>query len=232
LTAAHAKATHRSRQSGHSGHSSHGHAARRRGPRFIAARAILVLAAVALTAGTSTVATSGAYFTAGKVTTGNTATAATVDIGGLGSDAIPNETLAVSNILPLTDADAGDNAKGSFLAVNVRNVGTTPIDWSVDLLNATSTPSDFVGLLRVRVSLDNGASYGGTQNLTSITQITGLSLAAPTQAVPSVVRIKLRVWLDKSAANTAQNAVATFSTQTKAIQSGVAMSTSGVTYPQ
>lgn len=199
--------------------------------RLLITQLAIIVIALGVTIASSAVATSGAFFTDGKVVNGNSATAALVKIGGTGPDADPTAFLAVQNILPLSDTDAADNTKGVIVPLVIRNVGTVAIDWSATISGVTSATSTFPAALNVRVSMDNGVTWGATQSLATMAAIGGTGLAAPVPPATSQVNIKLRFWMDKAAANSIQGATASFTVTTKAIQSGVPLDTSGVTYP-
>ena len=137
----------------------------------------------------------------------------------MGPDLDPSAKLNVPNLLPLSDADAADPARGVFLDLTVRNTGTVPIDWTLAIKDAKTTAGsvDLAAITNVSYSVAGGA-WSTAQRLTAPLAVSGRNLVSGSTG--NTVGIRLRFWLDKTAGNEAQGAVAAFTTDLQAIQTG------------
>jgi hypothetical protein len=185
-------------------------------------RKMLLAAGLALTVGFTGLTVSGAYFTDQVTVEGNSAAAATVKLGSTGSTATSaNTQILATNLIPLTAAEA--DTKGFAATINVRNVGTAPIDWAIKLSyptgGATTDQAAFADQVNIKTTIGTGTATGPVTLATLATQttptLTGTGLAAG-----STTAVAFRIYLPEATSTTFQGRSVPFNVQVRAIQAG------------
>ncbi|MET0590810.1 MAG: hypothetical protein ABWZ77_06505 [Naasia sp.] len=187
--------------------------------RRLLAAAIL---AVALIAGAVSTASTGAWFTASTAAP-VTVSGALLRIGEIGRES-DQTTVTVSDAFPMTDAQAVADNTAAVQRITIRNTGTIPLGWTLQLVNpqakAPLTAAQLSGF-RYQLVGENGAALTGPQSFAALPAAprTGYSLTSgEALGAGAQVEVGIRVWLATDSGNEFQGAGATFDVVINALQ--------------
>lgn len=186
-------------------------------------RLLIAAVLVAAVAGGTSFATSGAWFTATKTAAGSSVTAGKLAFGEIGTTA-DQTTVNVANIYPMTDEQG--RTEGRSQVITVRNAGTLPMKWTINLVNpkatAPMTAAD-LSLVKFKLYSDDNVmspisrtrSFGGQPATASSDDYIywGGELAPGAER-----RLVMRTWLDATAPNRLQETTASIDIVLNAIQ--------------
>ncbi|BDI23886.1 hypothetical protein [Herbiconiux sp. L3-i23] len=188
--------------------------------RRSAAAAVTVIA-LAL-AGVS-VATSGAWFTA-TTTASASVEGATLSIGEIGVES-DEETVHVDGVYPMTDSQALSGG-AAWQWITVRNTGTIPLAWTLDLARAAAiAPLEQADLANFRYVLtdDGGTPVTSPSTFDAVAQRDGTSgqlYRGDVIPARSETRLRLAVWLTPESTDRFQGGSVTFTAIVNGMQSG------------